>query len=344
MELLIGTYSQTTGDVPGNGEGIYSVSFDADTGAFDTPRLRQECSNPSWLELSPDGRHLFSVRESFEPNDAAILSFHLDRSGNLNLTNTLSIKGDSPCHLAFDPHHQRLASAQYASGNVAIAPVIAGELKTVQYIDGSGTGPNPNRQEGPHAHFVNFTDNGDVLHIVDLGADRITSHRLSYDGAIIETTVVNTPPGSGPRHMAINKSGTRAWALCELNETLIFLLRDGFGWKVDKIQNAFTTPETRDGAAGAIRFSPDERFFYISGRHQSCIAGFDTDGNSVGEVATGGDFPRDFIVSADGNWVIVANQLGNNLTSFKRNPASGELIPTMHNCEIGSPVSVLELN
>ena len=341
MQILVGTYSQPEEGRPGNGEGIYSVRFDAEMGSFGVPELRAKCLNPSWLELSPDRKTLFAVCEVFAIDQPTVSSFEIHKGGILRKLSKRPTRGELPCHLAFDPYNSRLASAQYWTGDVEIFSVEVAELQTSSQFHWSG--PNVTRQVGPHAHFVVFSDKGNVLHMIDLGSDRVISIRLESDNSISETSILHLPAGSGPRHMALNGDASRAWLLCELDEALVLLKRDTLGWHIDKIQNAFTSGGHKNSAAAAIRLSTDQRHFYVSERRRSRIAGFQFDGKKICEIDSGGLAPRDIIVTKDGRWVIAANQLSNTLTSFSRNPISGELLPTGNACDIGSPVSVLEI-
>ncbi len=343
MIILVGTYSQPDEGRPGNGEGIYSVAFDTETGSFGVPQLQLKCLNPSWLELSPDRKTVFAVREVFAVDHPTVSCLEVKEGGNLGLLSEFPTQGELPCHLAFDPYHSRLASAQYWAGDVEIFSVAPAGLRTSSQFHWPGSGPNVTRQAGPHAHFVAFSDKGKVLHVVDLGSDRVISTRLEADNSISETSILSLPAGSGPRHMALNNDASRAWLLCELSEALVSLRRDALGWKIDKIQNGFTSGEQENGAAAAIRLTTDQRHLYISERLQSRIAGFQLDGTKICEVDSGGLAPRDIIVTTDGRWVIVANQLSDSLTCFSRNPISGELQPTGKVCDIGSPVSLLEI-
>ncbi len=344
MIILVGTYSQPDEGRPGNGEGIYSVEFDAETGSFGRPQLQLKCLNPSWLELSPDRKTVFAVREVFAIDHPAVSSFEIQEGGHLRMLSQFPTQGELPCHLAFDPYHNRLASAQYWTGDVEIFSAELAGLRSSNQFHWPGSGPNVTRQAGPHAHFVMFSDKGKVLHVIDLGSDRVISIRLEADNSVSETSILSLPAGSGPRHMALNRDASRAWLLCELNEALVSLRRDSLGWKIDNIQSGFTAGEHTDGAAAAIRLTADQKHFYISERLQSRIAGFQFDGTKICEVDSGGLAPRDVILTTDGRWVIVANQLTDNLTSFSRNPISGELLPTGNACDIGSPVSLLEIS
>ena len=341
MRLIVGTYSFSFAGMKGNGEGIHSVPFDTETGAFGAPDRLAKCVNPSALALSPDGALLFAGREVFAADGPGLASFRVASDGSLQPLSSVDLAGELPCHLAFDPVQRRLASAQYWTGDVAISAVAEGVLQPPVYLTRSGHGPNAARQEGPHAHCVAFTDDGTVLHLVDLGTDSIVSHRLDAAGRAVETAALTLADGSGPRHMALNHDATRAWVFCELDESLAALSRDGLGWALEWVHPAFPLPTGTVGSGAAIRLSPDEAHVYVSGRRQSQIAGFTADGERLGAFDCGGTTPREFIVTPDGRWVIAANQESDSLTSLRRDPQSGNLTLTGHTAAIGSPVALI---
>ncbi len=341
MEILVGTYTESPAGGADAGEGIYSVRFDCQTGEFGQPNLLAKCTNPSALVTSPDGKMLFAVREVLTNNEPALLVFRRSAGGVLSTRSTMNVTGELPCHLAYNPTHERLASAQYGTGDIAISSVRNGELRPPTYLTRSGCGPNPERQEGPHAHYVAFTDSGTVLHHVDLGTDTILSYRLNAGNDVEKTMALSVTAGSGPRHMAVSRDESKAWVLCELDESLVFVVRQGLGWAVDKVVQTFDAPVGEDGAAAAIRLSPSEKHLYISGRRQSQIAAFTTSGEHVGTSDCGGKTPRDFMITPDGNWVISANQASHSLTSLRRDRLSGALELTAHSCSISSPVALI---
>src|SRR6478609_3201261 len=56
--LLIGTYTQ-----PGKSEGIYVYRFNSETGAFSYKSKAIGIENPSYLTVSNDHKHVYSVNE-----------------------------------------------------------------------------------------------------------------------------------------------------------------------------------------------------------------------------------------------------------------------------------------
>ena len=73
--------------------------------------------------------------------------------------------------------------ANYETGNLCVLPIqgdgsLGEATDTVQF---SGSGPNPERQEGPHAHMVMPSPDGGFILAVDLGTDRLMAFRLDRE-------------------------------------------------------------------------------------------------------------------------------------------------------------------
>src|SRR5713226_7105031 len=78
-------------------------------------------------------------------------------SGKLTLLNQLPSLGEDPCYLSFDKTGKYVLVANYSSGTVAVFPILAdGRLAehTALVKDQAATGPNKERQEAPHAHWI----------------------------------------------------------------------------------------------------------------------------------------------------------------------------------------------
>jgi 6-phosphogluconolactonase len=96
----------------------------------------------------------------------------------------------------------------------------------------------------------------------------------------------------------------------------------------------------------AIKIAPDQRHLYVSGRTQSQIAAFEIDQESkqlkaLACVDTGGISPRDFSITPDGSFLVIANEKSDSVTSLRRDKATGLLEPTGYGIDVGSPVCIL---
>jgi 6-phosphogluconolactonase len=146
------------------------------------------------------------------------------------------------------------------------------------------------------------------------------------------------------RHLILTKDENTAYVLCELSEEVLVLKKEESDqWSlVSKI--APFTPHDEGGAAAAIRLSPDEKFVYVSGRQQSVIVCLKVESDAsltaVQTISSGGLNPRDFNITADGKWLISANQDTNNVLSYRRNAESGELEAMGYSISTGNPVCI----
>jgi len=94
-----------------------------------------------------------------------------------------------------------------------------------------------------------------------------------------------------------------------------------------------------------IHISSDGKFLYASNRGHNTIAIFSVnmeDGSLtiIGHEPTRGDGPRNFSLSPDENFLLVANQLTDNIISFKRNKTTG-LLEFTDEIKAPKPVCIL---
>lgn len=333
LQFFVGTYT----DSPSRSIGIAQVSLNQQTGELTRLDDFYPLRNPSYLCQTEYA--LYSVSEISQQEGAKLSCL---REG---LNHALSIEGDYPCHLDVSVDNRYLAVANYGSGDVIVYRLdssIGVPEKRVATLYQEGKGPNLDRQDSPHAHQVIFQRNDDVLVNVDLGSDAVHFYRFEQDAFSLQQSV-KLPPGSGPRHLVLNKAEDTAYVVCELSETLVVLSKIDASWYLTA-QLDLIPGSSKGEAAAAIKLSADEKFVYVSCRHQNAISCFDVSQKSVkwlGATDCGGAFPRDFVLSACNEWVVVANQHSNTLTSLRLNPHTGELESTGYHCHIDAPVCVV---
>ncbi|MGR5130958.1 lactonase family protein [Vibrio alfacsensis] len=333
LQFYVGTYT----DAPSQSLGITRVGLNTQTGEITRLDDGLVLRNPSYLTLTQHGLYTFS---EVDRKQGAALTF-----SNAEKEYIVPINGDYPCHV--DCFNQLLAVANYGSGNVVVYSLDeqGKPLAPIADLFIQGNGPNEERQTSPHAHQVTFLKYSSQLAVVDLGSDHV--HLYDYDinqqvFSLSQSIVM--PAGSGPRHLVFNRHETVAYVACELSETLVKLVKGEGQWRLVN-QTALLMDEVSQEAAAAIRLSCDEKFLYVSCRAKNTISIFDVSDEVPKRVAlceSGGAFPRDFILSRDGLWMLVANQHSNTLVSFRRDPESGKAIPTGYECHIDAPVCLVE--
>ena len=259
--VYIGTYTD------GASEGIYLLRFDAQTGRLTSPELAAKIENPSFLALHPTKPLLYAVgvttRENGEKWDS-VTAFVIDpSSGILTQLNRESSMGGGPCHVAVARTGRHVAVANYGGGNIAVLPIREdGPLGAASaFVQHTGSSVNPQRQQEPHAHSVNFDPAGRFVFAADLGIDRIMIYRFDEIHGTLEPNdppYAQLAPGAGPRHFAFHPSGKYAYSINELDSTITTFAYDAASGRLDTVQSVGTLPEdfTGESTTAEVRVHP----------------------------------------------------------------------------------------
>ena len=322
--LLIGSYTATGG---GNATGISLVDA-GPAGTTPVPRTVAVLDDPSFLAVSGD--RVYAVSET---NDGAVSAFRL-QGGALEHLWDAPAGGDAPCHIRVDPSGA-LVVTNYVSGAVTAISLLAAESHAASLTASDGvvlhgdadqrsvpadavevavlpdvTGPDEDRQDGPHAHQSIATSDGTVL-VADLGGDALHEFRItvSADGVpdIEAVRVHHVAPGAGPRHMTWIDSDLLVAG--ELDGRVYRLRRDASGSLV-----TIAAVPVFDGAVGESLLShievDDAGRVYVTVRGRDLLVVLDArDGglSVIGSVPCGGVWPRHF--ARVPGFVLVANQM-----------------------------------
>ncbi|KAB8161197.1 beta-propeller fold lactonase family protein [Streptomyces sp. 3MP-14] len=313
------------------------ATADAASGALSLDALVAD-SRSSFLALSPTAERLYSV---IGDDGGRLDAFTLDEDGAVTgPLGSVGGLGDGPCHVAVHPAGGHVFSANYNDGTVAVVALLddgaPGEV--TQVVQHTGSGPNPGRQEGPHAHQVLPDPGGARLFAVDLGNDSVYAYAFDAEaGQLTEEHQSAMPPGSGPRHMVFHPGGETAYVLGELDSTLTTCGYDAATGALTPGAVASLLPDGADpggNTAAEIVVSADGRFVYASNRGDDSIAIFSVDGADeteprlVGHVDSGGATPRHISLGADDAHLYVANQSTGVVVVFARDAETGGLTPT----------------
>lgn len=287
--------------------------------------------NPTYLTLSADSQILYAAVEVAE--GGAIAAYRRDGDGLAALGTPQLTGGTRSCHVSVHPDGYVL-SADYGDGSLAVHP-IGGDGEPGERTDLvrlTGSGPDPDRQEAPHAHMIMPTPDGRYILAIDLGTDSI--YRYTLDGGRLrEDAVVHVHSGAGPRHLAFHPTRPYAYIANELDSTVSVLDLDEF----NVTSHVPSSPADGDGPSqpSAIRVSPDGRFCYVANRGVDTIAVLPiaADGATLRfdtTVPCGGEHPRD--MTLNGDFLYSANQFSNTVTQFRVDATTGVPAP------IGEPV------
>lgn len=229
--------------------------------------------------------------------------------------------GANPCWVALSNDAGLLMIANYDSGSAAFVPLGEDGLPTGDpvVVQHHGSGPVPDRQQGPHVHQVVQTSDGEML-ASDLGTDEIACYRRA-EGAPVLVGSVRMPAGSGPRHIALTDDGVTAYVAGELDGTVTKLRHGPAGWSVDAHVPATSLTGSQPSH---IQLTADGRWLVIANRTVNTIAVLDPRADlAIVSEAPCGEHPRHFALIGDR--VLVACQFAGRIDVLRLDPATGAL-------------------
>jgi len=334
--VYVGTYTfpgtAPGGTHPSQALGIYVLRMNPSDGGL-TPLQVEQIPNPSYLALDPSLQHLYSVNEM---TDGGVSAFSINQAnGTLSFANMQPTNGQDTTHLSVQPSGQYLFAASYTSGNFQVFRINSdgsiGDMTDNFQDVGNGTGPNPARQEAPHAHQILTDFDGNHVFGVDLGADKVNVWNLHPSTGVLNP---NTVPyaaiasGSGPRHMAFHPDRQHAYVLSELvSAVTVFTydpVRAAFIWQ--QTISALPPDFTGSNTAAEIRIHPSGRFLYTTNRGHNSVAIFKIEPDTgelevIGWESTRGQWPRGMNIDPSGTFLYAANQNTDNIAVFRIQPA-----------------------
>lgn len=350
MLLYVGTYTSKAS------KGIYVYKFDAETGGLSPLHSVENVAEPSFLTIAKNRKYLYAVNELVEfegKKSGAVSAFAINqKTGDLKFLNRQPSLGGAPCHISVSDNGKFVLVANYVGGNVSVFPVEAGGRlgAAVDFVQHSGSGPNRERQEAPHAHSIILDKNNRFVFVNDLGIDRIMIYEFDAERGKLKPNPAQafyqTKPGAGPRHFAFHPNGRLAFVINELDLTISSLAFEEKSGTLKEIQTVPTLPagDARKGASCAdIHVAPSGKFLYGSNRGHNSIVVYGIDEKTgtleyIEHASTRGKKPRNFAIDPTGGFLLAANQDSDSGVVFRIDRRTGKLQPTEMIAKIPTPV------
>lgn len=308
--------------------GIHAFFFDEESGTITRVGSYTGVDSPSFLVVHPNKKWLYAVSETGQSSHGvwgSVCSFRFEREPfSIEPINQVTTRGDWPCHLQFDNPGKWLVATNYGTGNAAIYPIhengALGEM--TDYVQHQGTGPNQERQKGPHAHSSIFTPENRFLLIADLGIDQLVVYKLDHSsGKLLPYHLIKTHPGAGPRHLAFHPNGRWLYVANELNSTVTHHEFNVSNETFIEKDSLSTIPlDSPENIVADIHLNRAGDRLYVSNRGHNSIAVYDI--GSEGEMklisipSCGGNWPRNFALAPGEKFILVANQYSNEVCAL----------------------------
>lgn len=334
-------------------DGIYSIKLDEKTGALTDRAHLVKGKGMGFQELRSDGKVLFSTMEVAESGGVA--SFKIEGDG-LSPISSQSYDGKGLCHVSLGGVESSVVfGADYGGGKVVSFPVAAdGSIGNfASLFEHEGSSVNKQRQEKPHAHSIYAGPENRFAYAPDLGIDKVKFYAFdSKSGQMKDEGGFDVPAGSGCRHMKFGKDGDFAYVLNELTLTISTFSRDQSSGRLTLLETVSVLPPNLDGekmTCSEIRVSKDGTFLYTANRDLTEAKRDSVSVLKVGDkgipvhVQTAGAevwIPRNINLSPSGDWLLVAGQNSNEVTSHKVDRETGKLTFSGHRAEVPAAMCI----
>lgn len=299
MNILIGTYTKE------NSQGIYNLKIDKKLNY--KLNLLYKTNNPSYLDYK--NNYLFTISSS----DKGGIKVFKDNK----LVDELHIENKTPSHISYSSYHNLIMTSNYQEGKVTIYKFNDNKISFNQEIF---------YENGSHAHQMVYYKETDKFYVCDLGLDLIYIYEINNDLKLNEIKRISFPKKSGPRHLILNANNNLIYLLCELSSEIYLI--DPNNYEIINKYKTIPNNLKHNNQTAAIRLSNDNKFLYVSNRGEDTIALFKINKNEliyINSFKTNGTHPRDFNISLDNKYLLVANLHSNNLTLFERDIKKGDI-------------------
>lgn len=338
--FLIGTYTKK------DSKGAYGVTLNTANNKLEDVHLVIPSEKPAYLQIASNGM-VVAVRQEGDLGGIATYSIN---NGETKLLDKSLAAGAPPAYVAFDEARHLIFSANYHTALVNVYKYDnQGKLTLTDSVKHQGlTGPQP-EQDAPHVHFADLTPDNKLI-VCDLGMDLVVIYDVSDDGKLTALSRFKCEPGFGTRHLVFHPNGKIVYVLGELSSKLLTLKYHEKDHSLELLQTIKTIPDswTAHNGAAAIHVTKDGKYLYISNRGENTIAVFaiqsDFNLKHIQSISTEGDFPRDFELSSDEQYLLASNQNSDNLTLYSRDSESGTLTLLEKDVKCPEPVCVKRWN
>lgn len=341
--LIIGTYTRSQSN------GLFVYKFNSSTGKLSFESKTEGVINPSYLAINEQTSKVYAVSEG-NAQQAALNAFDFDaKRGVLSLINSERTHSQDPCYVTLSKDGKFVFTANYGGGTLSVFPINSdgGLAPMSQLVKHTGSSVDKERQTKPYVHSSNFSPDGSILYVADLGTDFVNAYKYNGNNQQPlqkhEASDAKLEPGFGPRHFTFNKKGDKLYVLSEMKVYVsVFDYKNNKPTLIQEI-NADEAGFTGEDRGADIHLSNDGKFLYTSNRGTANDIGiFKVEKNGkltkVGNESTKGNGPRNFAIDPTDNFLLVAHQFTNDIFVFKRDKKTGLLNYTGETLKIGSPV------
>ncbi len=323
--FYVGTYTNK------DSKGIYKYQIDTN-GKLEKKGLVANVVNPTFLVKSKDKKQLFVIGETDKNNQGVIRSYAIEKD-SLQIISKEATGGPGPCFVGINDENY-IVTANYRGGNVGLLHAnksgVLTNLLDVQQHTGKGT---TERQQAPHAHSAWFHPSKDEIISLDLGTNQLWFSKIDKEKNKLIPSAQKTlemKAGAGPRHLTFHPNKKWIYVVNELNNTISLVKEKDEKYYVDFSINMLPKEFKAFSKSADIHVSKDGKFLYASNRGHESIVVYEVNQENghlktIEYTSVLGVHPRNFSLTPDNQYLLVANRDTDNIVCFKRDFKTGKL-------------------
>ena len=321
LKIYIGTFSTN----------FFSLMFDPETLEIeDFHAIPDPGGRSAFFATDEEEKYLYVANE-WEQGDGGVAAFKLVEDGDPVFLNALYSYGQGPAQISTMKAYGKtfVLGAGVFEGDVMVCPTAedGSLLPFTEYIKLIDLDPTVPRCK---AHGIKAIPGTHFTLVPDTLNGKIYTFELTPEGKLEKRHVFCDPLVRCPRHMTFSKDGTKLYFLTERSNSLdVFDINRETG-EITLTYHSSTLPEdfTGKSMAAAIHRSPDGRFVYLSNRGQDSIVVYrlEDDGKKIEKVGYAEEeiaWPREFLITPDGDFLFVGNQELATTSIFRINRETG---------------------
>lgn len=356
LTMLIGTYTEGRSTA----QGIYVYRFNQNTGTSERISVAKT-GNPSFVVATDNNKWAYAVSE-YENGKQSASAYRLDKKqGALHFINSQTTvdeksgkakgkdskkDGSAPCYIM--TNGKQVVTANYSGGDISVFPIGKDGrlLPQSQHFCFNGNAAGI----VSHLHCVRLTPDGKYLIGDDLGNDCIYRFNVNSKADYLNrqdflsncTIAYKGQKDMGPRHIVFSSNGKYAYLINEIGGiVVVFSYKDGI---LNPIQTIMADEGEGHGSAD-IHISPDGKYLYTSHRLKKdgvAIFKINTANGKIAKIGyqLTGRHPRNFNITPNGKYLLVASKDANEIEVYLRNKNTGMLTDTQQRIKVDSPVCI----
>ena len=312
--LYIGTFTKE----------FYYMTFDsAAMEAGEVHTVINPGGKSAFFALSEDNQYLY-IADEHMGEAGGVTAYRLRKDSDPLFLNSLKTGTQGPAHVSrirFDGRDYLLGSG-YFDGEVMVFPITE-DGSLLPAVEDIRLAP------GAHAHGIRPIPGTPFVLATDTEHGLLYTYEMIENGRLVERSCYSDPAFQAPRHMTFSLDGKQVFVLTERTSTLEVFDIDRATGKVTHTAQFSNLPADYDNPAShsaAIHHSPDGRFVYCSNRGHDSIAAYRVENGQVFRVGWAKDsivWPREFIITPEGNCMLVGNQEDSSVSIFALDPETG---------------------